>query len=477
LQFDIEYWFLIIIVIGFYRIESSIGIRSASKVEVIGPRLPWGLKVYIPLLSFTITEDFLDSAVRRGLLTFTFEDIFFNQTPQRDSKRTYRAINYEYVHISDKYPLYLCKPKLPNPLYNPFSPLCRARESWQTTLKIGTMQVDTPGFPSERTCDFPVLLNSEEPYSRLSLPPKYGKSHLDKFLIKLQASESAMIAITIISGQSSSTFRSVESVSVSCKPFCLQVEDRLLDFVIPSLKSVTELVQERCRLLADQNCPRVHAITPQDSPPTFSPGSGEADEFHDAISEILFEASETEVSSSSRPQIIIPTDILYILDSFGNPVMLGRWHFEEVSLSLTLRIARLVYLAVDHSNLRIPPFQAVGSVSTSYYLGQFLAAHYTTGAIFQLGNPVRLLGSLELLGSPGSLAGSVGSGLKDFVLYPYQGIFQGPAGFVAGLGHGVSSLLKSITSGSWAGNSSIYCSPYLLYQLTCIFGRRKWGRI
>jgi hypothetical protein len=354
---------------------------------------------------------------------------------------------------------HLCKPKLPNPLYNPFSLPCRARESWQTTLKIGTMQVDTPGFPSERTCDFPVLLNSEEPYSRLSLPPKYGKSHLDKFLIKLQASESAMIAITIISGQSSSTFRSVESVSLSCKPFCLQVEDRLLDFVIPSLKSVTELVQERLRLLADQKCPRVHAITSQDSPPTFSP-AGEADEFHDAISEILFEAvaeAETEVS---RPQIIIPTDILYILDSFGNPVMLGRWHFEEVSLSLTLRIARLVYLAVDHSNLRIPPFQAVGSVSTSYYLGQFLAAHYTTGAIFQLGNPVRLLGSLELLGSPGSLAGSVGSGLKDFVLYPYQGIFQGPAGFVAGLGHGVSSLLKSITSGSSSTNSYIYIAAH-----------------
>jgi vacuolar protein sorting-associated protein 13B len=60
---------------------------------------------------------------------------------------------------------------------------------------------------------------------------------------------------------------------------------------------------------------------------------------------------------------------------------------------------------------------------------------------------MRLIGSLELLGSPGTLAGSVGTGLRDFVLYPYQGIFQGPTGFISGLGNGVTSLLKSITSG------------------------------
>lgn len=59
----------------------------------------------------------------------------------------------------------------------------------------------------------------------------------------------------------------------------------------------------------------------------------------------------------------------------------------------------------------------------------------------------RLIGSLELLGSPGSLVERVGSGLKDFVVYPYQGIFQGPTGFLTGLGHGVGSLAQSITSG------------------------------
>jgi len=58
-----------------------------------------------------------------------------------------------------------------------------------------------------------------------------------------------------------------------------------------------------------------------------------------------------------------------------------------------------------------------------------------------------VVGSLELLGSPGGFARTLGTGLKDFVSLPYHGILEGPWGFLVGVTHGSASLMKHFTAG------------------------------
>lgn len=60
-----------------------------------------------------------------------------------------------------------------------------------------------------------------------------------------------------------------------------------------------------------------------------------------------------------------------------------------------------------------------------------------------------VVGSLEILGSPGGLAQALGSGLKDFVSLPFQGLLQGPWGFIVGITHGSASLMKHVTAGNY----------------------------
>lgn len=57
------------------------------------------------------------------------------------------------------------------------------------------------------------------------------------------------------------------------------------------------------------------------------------------------------------------------------------------------------------------------------------------------------MGSLEILGAPGGLAQALGSGLKDFISMPFEGLLQGPWGFIVGITQGSASLVKHVTAG------------------------------
>jgi vacuolar protein sorting-associated protein 13B len=73
------------------------------------------------------------------------------------------------------------------------------------------------------------------------------------------------------------------------------------------------------------------------------------------------------------------------------------------------------------------------------------------------------VGSWEGVGSPTRLVGEVSTGLRDFVVYPYQGIFKGPTGFFFGIGKGCSSMVKhiaagtlsSVTNGAWTWSRNL----------------------
>lgn len=87
----------------------------------------------------------------------------------------------------------------------------------------------------------------------------------------------------------------------------------------------------------------------------------------------------------------------------------------------------------------------VSLIENPFRLGHTLTMHYLSGAIFGAG---WVVGSLELLGSPGGLARAMGSGLRDFVSLPYSGLIQGPWAFLRGVTHGSASLMKHVTAGT-----------------------------
>jgi len=161
--------------------------------------------------------------------------------------------------------------------------------------------------------------------------------------------------------------------------------------------------------------------------------------------------ADHEDSDRSSSVVPIPHDVSRVIDAIGCPWLLRSFTISPMDISLSLRLRRPVYLALDHSRLHVGAFTlSSGSpivATTSYVLGRSLVSHYTTtGVLLEIGNPMRLVGSLELLGSPASLAHSLGSGVSDLVLYPYERLAHGPRGLIAGLGHGLSSLLRNMTS-------------------------------
>jgi vacuolar protein sorting-associated protein 13B len=107
-----------------------------------------------------------------------------------------------------------------------------------------------------------------------------------------------------------------------------------------------------------------------------------------------------------------------------------------------------MYFAFDNSPVLLNDYFSHHVITTAFTLGNTFGSHYLLGAIYRAGNPMRLIGSLELIGSPGTLARSVGSGFKDFVVYPVRGIMDGPLAFMNGLGNGCTSLARHISSGS-----------------------------
>ncbi|KAF4530595.1 hypothetical protein B566_EDAN006801 [Ephemera danica] len=118
---------------------------------------------------------------------------------------------------------------------------------------------------------------------------------------------------------------------------------------------------------------------------------------------------------------------------------------EPLSVLVSLRTSRRVFIALDRSPLHFSRFERSRVCTTNYRLGHELTRHYLSGALFRAG---WVVGSLELLGSPSAFALTVGSGLRDFVCLPYLGFLQGPWGFLTGITHGSASLMKHLTAGT-----------------------------
>ncbi|XP_065557118.1 intermembrane lipid transfer protein VPS13B-like isoform X2 [Artemia franciscana] len=152
-------------------------------------------------------------------------------------------------------------------------------------------------------------------------------------------------------------------------------------------------------------------------------------------------------NSEKKADLLYPfnSSDLSRISSVCNPLVLERFFVSEISGSLSIRSSVKIYLALDHTPVKIGNFTRQDVLSTSYDLGQAFSAHCLSNILFKAGI---VLGSLEIIGSPTLLVQRFSTGFKDFVKLPYHGLFEGPKGFIAGVLNGSVSLISHITGGT-----------------------------
>lgn len=141
----------------------------------------------------------------------------------------------------------------------------------------------------------------------------------------------------------------------------------------------------------------------------------------------------------------VPEHLTWEAKILSKPLYLQNLSIESLSLLLSLHSSIKLYIALDRSPLQFSAFERKNIMTNSYRLGHALTMHYISGAIFGAG---WVVGSFELLGSPSGLARTLGSGLRDFVSLPYNGLIQGPWAFLVGITHGSASLMRHVTAGT-----------------------------
>ena len=91
-----------------------------------------------------------------------------------------------------------------------------------------------------------------------------------------------------------------------------------------------------------------------------------------------------------------PDRISDVMHSLVSSTSVDRIVVGEISLDLSLRSSTRLYIALDHSPLKLDHFERNCVLTTPYRFGQTLAMHYVSCALFKAG---WVVGSLELLGN------------------------------------------------------------------------------
>jgi len=80
-------------------------------------------------------------------------------------------------------------------------------------------------------------------------------------------------------------------------------------------------------------------------------------------------------------------------------------------------------------------------MASTALLGDIIGKHYTYQIVSQMH---KLVGSVDLIGNPVGLFGSISTGVEDFFYEPYQGLTRGPKDFALGVGTGSISLVRNL---------------------------------
>lgn len=266
------------------------------------------------------------------------------------------------------------------------------------TVRCGHLQVDNQMFRRNNASpegdqtdgmvangfDFPVVLLAQHTPEWAATNKR--KVPLTQLLENVRGNAMVTVEVGLSSGHTPST------LLIQLEPIFLFIEDHFL-FALVDYFGMFSLQSQHCGSSAAERTSARRGLRRRRSSPAHRDPPGELVGFPVGISDVL--------SSSLFPAVNLEQIVI-----------------QAMSLDLSLRSSVKMYIALDHSPLRLDAFERSWVTTTSYRLGQTLAMHYVASALFKAG---WVVGSLELLGSPTALARTVSLGLKDFVRLPYQG--------------------------------------------------------
>ncbi|XP_042214275.1 vacuolar protein sorting-associated protein 13B-like isoform X1 [Homarus americanus] len=277
----------------------------------------------------------------------------------------------------------------------------RVKERVEVILFVGDAQIDNQLFVSGKY-DFPVILIRQDHESA----PKF--SPLDPIERAIQISHNNALFTLSVVLERSTTNLCIHSVHIKQKPITLYAEDAVFYSLMEILLSFLPVSKHKATNFGGE-----------------------------------IERNEEE---ESMPVIMrMPNAVLLKSRAMTHPIQMSHCTIEPISVLLSVHASVKLYVALDQSPLNFGGFQRSEIMTTSYTLGHNLTMHYLSGALIRAG---WVVGSLDLLGNPGGFARTVGSGVRDFVQLPYEGILLGPWAFIAGVTHGSLSLVKHLTAGT-----------------------------
>lgn len=90
-------------------------------------------------------------------------------------------------------------------------------------------------------------------------------------------------------------------------------------------------------------------------------------------------------AASASGHVHVPEGILVDARILSHPLRLESFNIEPVSILLSVHTSVHLYVAFDHSPLYFETFDRKNLMTTPYRLGNALAMHYLSGAIFGVG--------------------------------------------------------------------------------------------
>ncbi|XP_043268199.1 vacuolar protein sorting-associated protein 13B isoform X2 [Venturia canescens] len=264
---------------------------------------------------------------------------------------------------------------------------------------VGDLQLDNQMF-DQGGFDFPVVFMSQNPYTRrgsCSTANNRSKHSINEI-------EDQSLIVIDCAWEVNAPIYACKNVNIKIGPVSAYIEDTF----------VTQLLE----------------YTTSTSPPCFNAQ--------------LDSSQETKVEFF-RNVVTVPEHVFLEALNLRTPLRLQKLTIEPISVLLSVHTSIRLYVALDHSPLYFGAFEREHLITTPGGLASALTMHYISGALFGAG---WMVSSLEILGSPGGFAQALGSGLKDFVTLPIQGILRGPWSFLMGITQGSASLMKHLTAGT-----------------------------
>lgn len=163
----------------------------------------------------------------------------------------------------------------------------------------------------------------------------------------------------------------------------------------------------------------------------------------------------TTTETRSEEFCIVPDAVLLESERDVVPLAVTKLVIEPAAFYLNARISFRVLLSCNDSPFRFSRYELENVYSNWMEVSQTIASRYIMSTIAHIG---WLLGSLELIGSPGTFIQNVGRGLRDLVTLPYQGLTRSPGWFLLGIGRGTKSFVHHLSSGALRSVTSMASS-------------------